>query len=65
MPRYLISHVSNQRGDILVEDEDLAVHFTSDWVVLTDGHPTQGAAVVLALPAAQVASITRIDEPEE
>lgn len=60
MPRYLIAHAKNQRGDMLVEDPDLTLEIRDGWAILTDG---QGIA--LALPTEQVASIQRVDEETE
>ena len=59
MPAYLVQHRGGQRGDMLVEDDKLAVHLTNGWIVFTDDDGPE--AVVLALPADQVASIQRID----
>ena len=60
MPRYLIAHAKNQRGDMLVEDPELTLEIRDGWAILTDG---QGIA--LALPTEQVASIQRVDEEAE
>ncbi|MGW7597217.1 hypothetical protein [Streptomyces antimycoticus] len=59
MPAYLIQHRGGQRGDMLISDDNLAVHITNGWIVFTDDDGPE--AVVLALPAGQVASIQRID----
>ncbi|MFF3324957.1 hypothetical protein [Streptomyces sp. NPDC002889] len=60
MPAYLVTHTKAQRGDILIEDDTLTLEVTSQWAIFTDH---QGVA--LALPAEQVASIQRVDEPQE
>ena len=60
MPRYLIAHAKNQRGDMLVEDPELTLEIRDGWAILTDG---QGIA--LALPTEQVDSIQRVDEEAE
>ena len=62
MPAYLIQHRGGQRGDMLISDANLAVHFTNDWIVFTDDDGPE--AIVLALPADQVAAIQRIDPDE-
>ena len=60
MPRYLIAHAKNQRGDMLVEDPELTLEIRDGWAILADG---QGIA--LALPTEQVDSIRRLDEEAE
>lgn len=65
MAAYMIRHAKGQQGDILIEDDDLAVNFTSGWVVFTDDHPTLETAVVLAIPTEHVAAIQRIDPDDD
>lgn len=60
MPAYLVTHTQGQHGDIRIEDAMLTLEVTSQWAIFTDG---QGIA--LALPTEQVASIQRVDEPQE
>lgn len=60
MPAYLVTHAKSQRGDMLVEDPALKLEIRDGWAVLTDG---QGIA--LAIPTEHVASIQRVDEPQE
>jgi hypothetical protein len=60
VPAYLVAHTKNQRGDMLIEDETLTLEVTSQWAIFTDQH-----GIVLALPAEHVASIQRVDEPQE
>ncbi|MET9728424.1 hypothetical protein [Streptomyces zaomyceticus] len=57
MPAYLIQHPAEQRReDMLIEDEELTLAFTSGWAVFTDGK-----GVCLAIPAGQGAHIQRMD----
>lgn len=65
MAAYMIRHAKGQQGDILIEDDDLAVNFTSGWVVFTDDHPTLETAVVLAIPTEHVAAIQRVDHDDD
>lgn len=56
MPAYLIRHRGGQRGDILINEDDLALDLTNGWATFTSaGTPA------LAIPADQVAYIQRID----
>ena len=61
MPGYLIRHTKGQHGDVLIEDDGLAVSFTEGWACFTD----QAGALAFAIPAAQVASIQRVDDDQE
>ncbi|MFI8942751.1 hypothetical protein [Streptomyces syringium] len=60
MPAYLIRHRSGQRGDILVEGDDIALTFSGPWAVLSDA---QGPT--LAIPAEQAGEIQRLDPDSE
>ncbi|HUP99274.1 MAG TPA: hypothetical protein VM093_02325 [Aeromicrobium sp.] len=73
MPRYLIVHAERRGDDTVIEDPDLTVDFTDGWVLFTDQTPTEPGdrvlfgepRVVLAIPAAQVARVERVDEPQD
>lgn len=60
MPAYLITHAESRRGDILVEDDDLVLSLTEQWVRLSDA-----TGIVLAVPIAQVASVMRVDDKQD
>ena len=60
MPAYLISHAAGQRGDMLVEDDALTLEIRDGWAILTDQ-----AGIAVAIPTEHVASIQRVDEPQE
>ncbi|MCM8548898.1 hypothetical protein [Streptomyces sp. STCH 565 A] len=60
MPAYLITHTESRRGDVLIEDPHLTLTLTDRWARLSDQD-----GYVLAVPAEQVASITRIDQQDE
>jgi len=58
MPRYLIRHpAGKQREDALLEDPVLTLRFEGGWAVFEDGD-----GICLAIPAAQGASIERVDD---
>jgi hypothetical protein len=60
VPRYLIVHPADQRGDdLLVEDAALTLRFEAGWAILADDR-----GVCLAIPSGQGATIQRIDEQE-
>lgn len=73
MPRYLIIHAERRGDDTLIEDDQLTVEFTDGWVLFTDHSPSEPGdrvlygepRVVLAIPAAQVARVERVDEDPE
>lgn len=65
MPAYRITHAENKRGDMLIEDPALRLAFEAGWVVFRDKISFEQGSVVLALPAEQVASVQRVDEPQE
>ncbi|QCX81263.1 hypothetical protein C9F11_38400 [Streptomyces sp. YIM 121038] len=61
MPAYLIVHPAGQRReDMLLEDDQLTVDFTTGWAIFHDGH-----GICLALPAELGAMIQRVDEQQE
>jgi hypothetical protein len=59
VPAYLIRHRGGQRGDILINEDDLTLDLADGWAVFTSaGIPA------LAIPADQVAYIERIDHED-
>lgn len=62
MPRYLIIHAERRREDALIEDPELTVEFADGWVLFRDRDLIRPNRVVLAIPAAQVARVERVDE---
>ncbi|MFI8872486.1 hypothetical protein [Streptomyces sp. NPDC055243] len=71
MPAYLIIHAERRGDDTLIEDPKLTLQFTDGWVIFKDHTPfgehdlTGGTHVVLAIPAAQVLRVERVDEGPE
>lgn len=59
MPAYLIRHRAGQRGDILINEDDLTLDLVSGWAAFRSGGST-----ALAIPTDQIATIQRID-PED
>ena len=61
MPAYLVVHPQGKnKDDVLIEDDDLTLHFEAGWAILTDH-----TGVCYAIPSGQGASIQRVDEQEE
>lgn len=60
MPAYLVAHAKSHRGDMLIEDQHLTLNLAPGWVAFSDQ-----TGIVLALPAEQVASIQRVDGPQD
>jgi hypothetical protein len=61
MPAYLIIHQQGKgKDDVLIEGDDLTLHFEAGWAVLTDT-----AGICYAIPAGQAASIQRVDDQQE
>lgn len=56
MSAYLIRHRNGQRGDILIDEDDLTLDLRDGWAVFTSAGTT-----ALAVPSDQVATIQRID----
>ncbi|MFF8589950.1 hypothetical protein ACF061_00680 [Streptomyces sp. NPDC015220] len=65
MPAYLVIHPERHGDDQLIEDPDLAVEFVDGWVLFTDRGPDQPNRVAIAIPAAQVARIERVDDQQK
>lgn len=60
MPAYLVTHAKGQRGDMLIQDDALALALTDQWARFSDLH-----GIVLAIPIEHVASIQRVDEEQD
>lgn len=65
MPRYLIVHAERRGEDTVIEDPQLTVDFTDGWVLFKDRDLIKPNRVVLAIPAAQIQRVERIDEPQD
>ena len=64
MPAYLVIHAERQRDDTLIEDPDLTVEFVEGWVLFKDRDLIKPNRVAIAIPAAQVRRVERVDEEE-
>ncbi|MFJ7998951.1 hypothetical protein ACIQ7D_17645 [Streptomyces sp. NPDC096310] len=62
VPAYLIVHAERRGDDTLIEDPKLTVEFTDGWALFRDRDPIQPDRVVLAIPAAQIQRIERVDQ---
>jgi hypothetical protein len=61
MGAYLVIHPRGQKkDDILIEGDDVTLHFEAGWAILSD---TRGPC--LAIPSGQGASVQRVDEAPE
>ena len=65
MPAYLVVHAERQREDTLIEDPNLAVEFVDGWVLFKDRDLIKPYRVAIAIPAAQVRRVERVDEPQD
>ena len=65
MPAYLVIHAERQRDDTLIEDPDLTVEFVEGWVLFKDRDLIKPNRVAIAIPAAQVRRVERVDEPQD
>lgn len=65
MPAYLIVHTERRGDDTLIEDNNLTVEFTNGWALFKDRDLIDPHRVVLAIPAAQVARIERVDDQQD
>ncbi|WP_060905323.1 hypothetical protein [Streptomyces scabiei] len=65
MPRYLIVHSERRGDDTVIEDPDLTVEFVDGWVLFRDCDLIKPDRVALAIPAAQVQRVERVDEPQD
>lgn len=64
MPAYLIVHAERRGDDTVVEDPNLTVEFTDGWVLFKDRDLIKPDRVALAIPAAQVLRVERVDEDQ-
>jgi hypothetical protein len=64
MPAYLVVHAERRGDDTVIEDPDLTVEFVDGWVLFKDRDLVQPNRVVLAIPAAQVARVERVDDEQ-
>lgn len=62
MPAYLVVHTERRGDDQLIEDPNLTVEFTSGWVLFKDRDLVKDNRIAIAIPAAQVARVERVDE---
>ncbi|MDQ0809823.1 hypothetical protein QFZ63_001537 [Streptomyces sp. B3I7] len=61
VPAYLIIHQQGHgKDDVLIEDDNLTLHFEAGWAVLADT-----AGICYAIPAGQGASIQRVDDQQD
>ncbi|HEY6117249.1 MAG TPA: hypothetical protein VI172_14955 [Candidatus Dormibacteraeota bacterium] len=65
MPAYLVVHAERPRDDTVIEDPNLTVDFVDGWVLFKDRDLIKPNRVALAIPAAQVLRVERVDEPRE
>lgn len=63
MPAYLIVHTERRLDDQIIEDPNLTVDFIDGWVLFKDRDLVKDNRVAIAIPAAQVARVERVDEP--
>lgn len=65
MTAYLVIHSERQRDDTLIEDPNLTVEFVDGWVLFKDRDLIHSNRVAIAIPAAQVRRVERVDEQQE
>jgi hypothetical protein len=65
MPAYLVVHAERPRDDTVIEDPNLTVEFVDGWVLFKDRDLIQSNRVALAIPAAQVLRVERVDEEQD
>ncbi|MGQ4343589.1 hypothetical protein [Streptomyces sp. SAS_275] len=65
MPAYLVVHAERRGDDTVIEDPDLTVEFADGWVLFKDRDLIQPNRVAIAIPAAQVLRVERVDEDQE
>ncbi|CAL9665388.1 hypothetical protein SUDANB1_07184 [Streptomyces sp. enrichment culture] len=64
MGAYLVVHAERRGDDTVVEDPNLVVEFVDGWVLFKDRDLIKDNRVALAIPAAQVLRVERVDEPQ-
>lgn len=62
MGAYLVVHAERRGDDAVVEDPNLVVEFVDGWVLFKDRDLIKDNRVALAIPAAQVLRVERVDE---
>jgi hypothetical protein len=65
MPAYLVVHAERRGDDQVVEDDNLTVEFVDGWVLFKDRDLIKPNRVALAIPAAQVLRVERVDEDQD
>lgn len=65
MPAYLVVHAERRSDDTVIEDRDLTVEFVDGWVLFKDRDLIKPNRVALAIPAAQVLRVERVDEEQD
>lgn len=65
MPAYLVVHTERRGDDTLIEDPNLTVEFVDGWVLFKDRDLIHPNRVAIAIPAAQVARIERVDDQQD
>ncbi|MFJ4925282.1 hypothetical protein [Streptomyces sp. NPDC088736] len=64
MPAYLVVHAERRGDDQVIEDPNLTVEFVDGWVLFKDRDLIATNRVAIAIPAAQVARVERVDEEQ-
>ncbi|MET7687961.1 hypothetical protein ABZT06_08270 [Streptomyces sp. NPDC005483] len=64
MPAYLVVHAERRGDDTVIEDPNLTVEFVDGWVLFKDRDLIKPDRVALAIPAAQVLRVERVDEEQ-
>ncbi len=64
MPAYLVVHTERRGDDTVIEDPNLTVEFVDGWVLFKDRDLIKSDRVALAIPAAQVLRVERVDEQQ-
>lgn len=64
VPAYLVIHAERHGDDTLIEDPSLTVEFIDGWVLFKDRDLIYDNRVAIAIPAAQVRRVERVDEEE-
>ncbi len=64
MPAYLVVHTERRGDDTVIEDPNLTVEFVDGWVLFKDRDLIKPDRVALAIPAAQVLRVERVDEQQ-
>ncbi|MGW2048548.1 hypothetical protein ACWCPF_25700 [Streptomyces sp. NPDC001858] len=64
MAAYLVVHSEHRREDTLIEDAKITVEFVDGWVLFRDRTVFEDHRVAIAIPAAQVLRVERVDQPQ-